>query len=108
MANHPELAAEQAYIEYAYDCLEAARERALGLRRLSSIGPGGTHQARVESEQVEDAIRARLAQLHLGDDLALVFGRIDPEETDDHWYIGRIAVADGEQEPVVIDWRAPV
>ena len=111
MPTHPELAAEQAYIEYAYDCLDAARERALGLRRLSSVGPGGTHQARVESEQVEDAIRARLTQLHLGDDTALVFGRIDPlpdEGPPERFYIGRVAVSDEHSEPVVVDWRAPV
>ena len=108
MVAHPDLEAEQAYIDHAYACLDAARQRTLDLRRLSSIGPGGTHQARYESEIVEDTIRARLAPLHLGDDLALVFGRIDPEASDDRWYIGRIAVADETQDPVVIDWRAPV
>ena len=40
--------------------------------------------------------------------MALVFGRIDPDSSDDRWYIGRIAVADEDQEPVVVDWRAPV
>jgi DNA helicase IV len=108
LAGHPDLQAEQAYIDHAYACLDAARQKALDLRRLSTIGPGGTHQARYESEMVEDTIRARLAQLHLGEDLALVFGRIDPEDADERFYIGRIAVADEEQEPVVIDWRAPV
>jgi DNA helicase IV len=108
LAGHPDLQAEQAYIDHAYACLDSARQRALDLRRLSTIGPGGTHQARYESEIVEDTIRARLAQLHLGDDLALVFGRIDPEDAEDRWYIGRIAVADEAQDPVVIDWRAPV
>jgi DNA helicase IV len=108
LAGQPEHEAEQAYIDGAYAHLEAARQRALALRTLSSIGPGGTHQARYESEIVEDTIRARLAQLHLGDDLALVFGRIDPDDSDDRWYIGRVAVSDDEQEPVVVDWRAPV
>ncbi|MEA3056282.1 MAG: hypothetical protein QOD30_1714 [Actinomycetota bacterium] len=108
MAGHPDLQPEQSYIDHAYACLDAARQRALDLRRLSTIGPGGTHQARYESEMVEDTIRARLTQLQLGEDLALVFGRIDPEDAEDRWYIGRIAVADEEQEPVVIDWRAPV
>jgi DNA helicase IV len=108
LVAHPDLQAEQAYIDHAYACLDATRQRALDLRKLSSTGPGGTHQARYESEIVEDTIRARLQQLHLGDDLALVFGRIDPEASDDRWYIGRIAVADEEQEPVVVDWRAPV
>src|ERR1700712_2729100 len=75
---HPDLEAEQAYIDHAYASLEAARERALSLRRLTEIGPGGTHQARYESEMGEDAIRARLSQLEFGD-AALVFGRIDPD-----------------------------
>ena len=131
MAGHPELEAEQAYIDHAYDSLASARERAMSLRNLSSVGPGGTHQARIESEVVEETIRARLAQLRLGD-VALVFGRIDrsaedpaaapadaaaPEPTpstepapaaDEAFYIGRVAVADEHQEPVVVDWRAPV
>ena len=112
---HPDLEAEQAYVDHAYASLEAARERAISLRRLTEIGPGGTHQARYESEMVEDAIRARLTQLEFGN-AALVFGRIDPEvDPDDtggappeRFYIGRVAVADAEQEPVVVDWRAPV
>jgi DNA helicase IV len=108
LAGHPDLEAEQTYIDGAYAHLEAARQKALALRTLSTTGPGGTHQARYESEIVEDTIRARLAQLHLGDDLALVFGRIDPTDSDDRWYIGRVAVSDDEQEPVVVDWRAPV
>lgn len=107
MTSHPDLAAEQAYIDHAYECLEDARRRAMSLRRLSTTGPGGTHQARYESEIVEDTIRARLAQLQLGD-VALVFGRIDPEASDERFYIGRVAVADEHQEPVVVDWRAPV
>jgi DNA helicase IV len=107
MAAHPELEAEQAHVDHAYACLESARARAMGLRRLSAVGRGGTHQARYESEIVEDTIRQRLAQLHLGD-VALVFGRIDPADTGDRFYIGRLAVADEHQEPVVVDWRAPV
>ncbi|MDQ3147622.1 MAG: AAA family ATPase [Actinomycetota bacterium] len=108
MAPHPELEAEQAYIDHAYASLEEARVRAMGLRRLGSVGPGGTHQARYESEIAEDAMRARLAQLYLADDVALVFGRIDMAETDERFHIGRVAVADVRQEPVVVDWRAPV
>lgn len=116
MPGHPELELEQAHIDHAYACLEAARERAMTLRDLSSVGPGGTHQARIESEVVEATIRERLAQLRLGD-VALVFGRIDRRadaeggsgsEVDEVFYIGRVAVADERQEPVVVDWRAPV
>jgi DNA helicase IV len=107
MAGHPDVEAEQAYIDHAYRCLASARRRAVDLRRLTTVGPGGTHQARYESEMVEDAIRNRLAQLHLGD-VALVFGRIDPAASDERFYIGRVAVADEAQEPVVVDWRAPI
>jgi DNA helicase IV len=39
-----------------------------------------------------------------------VFGRIDTTQSDggDTYYIGRIAVSDDSQEPIVVDWRAPV
>jgi DNA helicase IV len=104
---HPELEAEQAYIDHAYECVDQARQRVLALRNLRSVGPGGTHQARYESDVVEETIRARLAQLEFGD-VALVFGRIDPADADERFYIGRIAVADETQEPVVVDWRAPI
>lgn len=117
MAAHPELEEEQAYIDHAYASLEEARERAMTLRDLSTVGPGGTHQARLESEVVEATIRERLAQLRLGD-VSLVFGRIDrrPDGEDadadgraeEVFYVGRVAVADRRQEPVVVDWRAPV
>ena len=58
---------------------------------------------------------SRLSQLELRD-AALVFGRIDREappgdtgpDAVESFHIGRIAVADEEREPIVIDWRAPV
>jgi DNA helicase IV len=107
LAAHPDLQAEQAYVDHAYECVEGARRRVLGLRTMRAYGTGGTHQARYESDVVEETIRARLSQLEFGD-VALVFGRIDPEDTDERFYIGRIAVADDHQEPVVVDWRAPI
>ncbi|HTN80334.1 MAG TPA: hypothetical protein VMK16_11710, partial [Acidimicrobiales bacterium] len=106
MSQHPELAEEQAYIEHAYDCLDRAREQALRLRGLTEVGRGGTHQARYERDVIEETVRNRLAHLEIGD-AALVFGRID-RETGEAFHIGRLAVADERQEPVVVDWRAPV
>jgi hypothetical protein len=47
----------------------------------------------------------RLADLQVGE-AGLVFGRIDPL-AGDHLYIGRVAVADEDNEPLVVDWRAP-
>ncbi|MGA0864184.1 MAG: HelD family protein [Ilumatobacteraceae bacterium] len=109
--QHPELAAEQAYIERAYACLEASKADALKIRELTSTGPGGTHQARVERNAFDEKIVSRLEQLEIGDS-ALVFGRIDrliegPDGTE-AFHIGRLAVADESREPVVVDWRAPI
>ncbi|MBW3546739.1 MAG: AAA family ATPase [Actinobacteria bacterium] len=107
MAGSSELEYEQAYLDWAHRCLDEARRRVLRLRSLTTVGRGGTHQTRVEGEVVEGTIRNRLAQLDVGD-AALVFGRIDPEGTPERFYIGRVAVADEHQEPVVVDWRAPI
>src|SRR6476659_682760 len=110
---HPDLEAEQAYIDHAYACLEAARASASRLQNMVEVGRGGTEQARFEREVIFDTIIHRLSQLQLGD-ASLCFGRIDldpteqPDGRDDSYYIGRLAVADERQEPVVIDWRAPV
>jgi DNA helicase IV len=92
---------------------------------MVEVGRGGTEQARFEREVIFDTIAQRLVQLHLGD-ATLVFGRIDTEPPTaapnghgngegvagralgDAYYIGRVAVADPNQEVVVVDWRAPV
>lgn len=111
MALHPDLQAEQAYIHHAYACLEAARRSATRLQNMVEVGRGGTEQARFEREVIFDTIINRLSQLQLGD-ASLCFGRIDLEPVvdrrGDRYYIGRLAVADERQEPVVVDWRAPI
>src|SRR5205807_1434531 len=48
----------------------------------------------------------RLEQLEIGDE-PLVFGRIDREDGD-AYHLGRLAISDTDQEPLVVDWRAPV
>jgi DNA helicase IV len=109
LASHPDLIAEQAYIERAYDCLARARKTATKLRSMVEVGKGGTEQARWEREMIEGNIANRLDYLNVGD-ASLVFGRIDRTQAEggDTYYIGRVAVADDTQEPVVVDWRAPV
>ncbi len=105
-----ELTAEQAYIHRAYGYLEAARLAATRLGSMVEVGRGGTEQARYERDVIWDTILNRLRELNLGD-ASLVFGRIDREPVGDGgetFYIGRLAVADEHQEPVVVDWRAPV
>ncbi len=112
--QHPDLADEQAYIDHAYDCLDRSRRNAWKLRDLSEPGLGGTFQARYERDVFDEALLKRLSELELGDD-ALVFGRIDrlesggdPASGFEAFHIGRLAVADENREPVVVDWRAPV
>lgn len=107
--EHPEMDAEQAYVDHAYACLESARDRALELTAMVEVGQGGTNQARFEREAIWDSVATRLGRLDMGD-AALVFGRIDQEAEagGGRFYIGRVGVWDVDQDPVVVDWRAPV
>ncbi|MEX2625817.1 MAG: ATP-binding domain-containing protein [Ilumatobacteraceae bacterium] len=109
--QHPDLPAEQAYVDHAYECLERSRASAWRLRDLSEADLGGTYQARFERNAFDEALVKRLTELDLGR-AALVFGRIDryAESPDalETFHIGRLAVADEQSEPVVVDWRAPV
>ena len=115
--HHPDLATEQAFIDHAYHCLEQSKVDAWKMRGLHEGTLGGTFQARYERDVYDEAVFNRLTQLDLGD-AALVFGRID-RAGDDHghpadggivesFHIGRLAVADENADPVVVDWRAPV
>jgi len=109
--HHPDLAAEQAHIDRAYECLERSRTDAWRIRTLNEADTGGTFQARYERNAFDEQLVLRLTQLDLGD-AALVFGRIDrfgeTEGEIESFHIGRLAVADEHREPVVVDWRAPV
>ncbi len=107
--QHPDLEAEQAYIDRAYLCLEKSREDAWRIRSLNEADTGGTFQARYERNAFDEQLLARLTNLDLGD-AALVFGRIDRAQGEaiESFHIGRLAVADEQREPVVVDWRAPV
>jgi DNA helicase IV len=110
MAKHPELEQEQAYLDHAYACLEESRANVTLLRGHVESGRGGTFAARFERDVIEETVRGRLAELNLKDH-SLIFGRID--RPDDHglleaFHIGRVAVADDEHNPVVVDWRAPI
>ncbi len=109
MIRHPDLEAEQAYIDRAYDCIEQARTSAKRLKGMVEVGQGGTEQARFEREVIFDTVLNRLSQLHIGD-ASLCFGRIDRDDPSggDTFYIGRLSVSDDNQEVVVVDWRAPV
>jgi len=109
--QHPDLADEQAYIDHSYECLETSRAAAWRMRDMTEADLGGTFQARFERNAFDENMLKRLAELDLGN-ASLVFGRIDrsAESPDavESFHIGRLAIADEEREPVVVDWRAPV
>lgn len=112
MANHPELDAEQASIDHAYECLDRTRRVVAAMREGVVDGRGGTFQNRLERDVVWDRVGVRLGQLDIGE-RSLVFGRIDTEpdgsgRPSETYYIGRIAVSDEHSDPVVVDWRAPI
>ena len=108
---HPDLEAEQAYMDAAYERLADMRSGATHrLQGALSQTKGGTFQARAERDIVVRNSLRRLEQLDIGDQ-PLCFGRIDglPDNGDTGtYYIGRLAVSGADQEPLVIDWRAPV
>lgn len=107
--THPELAAEQAHIDHAHQRLDEARDEALRLKNMVEVGKGGTNQARWEREVINENIANRLNQLQLGE-RSLCFGRIDQfeEAGGGSYHIGRIGVSSKSQEPLIVDWRAPV
>src|ERR687897_625459 len=133
--QHPELAEEHAYVDYAYECLERTRRSAWRLRDLNEADLGGTFQARFERNAFDEALLKRLADLDLGR-AALVFGRIDRhvegngqvegqqvegqqvedqqvegrqvEDQLEGFHTGRRGVADEPPGPLVIDGGAPV
>jgi DNA helicase IV len=105
--SDPEIESEQAYLDAAYARLESMRRAARRVREAyADVRSGGTHQARLERDIAYDITQRRLADLDIGE-APLCFGRLDLE-TDDPYYIGRLAVEDADHTPLVIDWRAPV
>ncbi|NNN12766.1 MAG: hypothetical protein HKL81_03335, partial [Acidimicrobiaceae bacterium] len=111
--SHLEFEAEASFIKAAYERLEETKTQARTMMEdVLDIGKGGTHQARTERDMVVRSALSRLEQLEIGDQ-ALCFGRIDlvGDEVSEEglsFHLGRVSVASKDQEPMIIDWRAPV
>ncbi|HLI52881.1 MAG TPA: AAA family ATPase [Acidimicrobiales bacterium] len=109
---HPDVPAEQAHVDLAYRRLAEMRAAAESMLHDAFVEKGGTFQALTERDiRVRNSL-GRLEQLQLGRE-SLVFGRIDrrlPGEAGEVevFHIGRLAVSDADQEPLVVDWRAPI
>jgi len=109
LAADADLAAEQTYVDRAYECLGAMRQRAVSLKNLGYMGgnvhadTGLTPEAagywdRDKQQRIDDLAETAAA---------LCFGRIDTADGG-VWHIGRRHVEDADGEPVVTDWRASV
>lgn len=107
--SDPELAAEQAHLDKAQRRLDETRQEAIRLKTMVEVGQGGTNQARWEREVINENIANRLVRLDIGE-RSLCFGRIDQTEEGGggSYHIGRVAIADTNMDPLIVDWRAPV
>lgn len=107
MRGKDEVEAEQDYIDRAYQRLDELRggvnERTASVLREKR---GGARQAKIQREAFLKAGSRRLAGLNVGDQ-PLVFGRLDGTDGS-VFYIGRSAINDLSQDPIVVDWRARV
>src|SRR5215210_8485602 len=96
--THPDLPAEQAYVDRAYTCLERMRETVL---RAGAAADGEVAQAAL------DAWAARRLATFEDAERGLMFGRLDFEAVERALYVGRRWVHDESGEQVVVNWQAP-
>src|SRR5829696_1813389 len=96
--SHPELRAEQAYVDRAYTHLERMREIVL---RAGNAADGEVAQAAL------DAWAAKRLATFEDAERGLMFGRLDFEAVERPLYVGRRWVHDDEGEQIVVNWQAP-
>ena len=96
--THPDLPAEQRYLDTAYECLDRMREAL-----LRAAGAGATE---VAQEAIETWATGRL-RTYEDAERGLCFGRIDSEESADPLYVGRRWIHDDARRALVVNWQAP-
>ncbi len=96
--SHPDLHAEQAYLERAYDHLERMRN---AVARATDAVDGDVAQAAM------DAWSARRLRTYEDAARGLCFGRLDFEHVTRPLYVGRRWVHDEAQQQIVVNWQAP-
>src|SRR5262245_27478825 len=99
---HPDLAAEQADLDHAYDCLEEMRQALLLTTNAAAIGSEGLD---IAMKKVEAWVDRRLETYERAEQ-ALCFGRIDIDSVAKPLYIGRRWVQD-DDGALVVNWQAP-
>lgn len=124
---HPDVPAEQAFVDLAYTRLAAMRDATRSMVREAFEDKSSGFQAVTERDVRVRSGLSRLEQLFIGSE-SLVFGRIDrarsvevpnsagspsaaagwSEPEVDSFHIGRLGISGVDQDPLVVDWRAPV
>ncbi|MFI0447820.1 HelD family protein [Actinomadura sp. 6N118] len=101
-----EIAAEQRYVDVAYERLDEMRADAQAMIREGyRQSLAGTKGSLVDRDAMVHQAALRAQALDIADD-GLVFGRLDLASREIR-YIGRIGVRTSEHDSLVIDWRAP-
>jgi DNA helicase IV len=95
--THPELEAEQAYVDHAYACLEEMRRI---VERAGEAGIGEIEAAVLEAWSARRLVTFEDAER------GLCFGRVDLDGVIRPLYVGRRWVHD-DQAPIVVNWQAP-
>jgi DNA helicase IV len=96
--THPDLPAEQAYLDRAHESLDRMRE---ALVRAADAGA-----TEVAAEAIETWAGERL-RTFADAERGLCFGRIDSEEAGEPLYVGRRWVHDDDRRALVVNWQAP-
>ena len=99
---HPDLPAEQAYLDHAYECLERMRQALLRTVGAAGVGSEG---ADIAVGRIEAWVDRRLAAYEAAEQI-LCFGRIDLDSVEDSLYVGRRWVHDDDRM-LVVNWQAP-
>jgi len=100
-----EVKREQAVLDRALARLDVLRAEAVQ-RESESVRPtGASPQAVYERDVAAQAAANRRAELDTAAE-GLVFGRLDLSDGAVH-HVGRRGLRTDEQEPIVVDWRAP-
>ncbi|HKI92898.1 MAG TPA: ATP-binding domain-containing protein [Gaiellaceae bacterium] len=95
---HPELAAEQAYVDNAYACLDRMR---------STLERTGDAMATEFAAVAMEAWAKRRQRTFLDAERGLVFGRLTLDAAPKPLHVGRRWVHDDRHEPLVVNWQAP-
>jgi DNA helicase IV len=96
--SHPELKAEQAYVDHAYACLDRMR---------STLGRTQSSMATEFAAVAMEAWAKRRARTFQDAENGLCFGRLTLDGAGRPLYVGRRWVHDDDREPVIVNWQAP-